>query len=462
MVRSGFTPLPLATLLALALSTGAHAEESPLHAGPMQGYVAERSATLWVQTKRAVAVQVRYWPADQPGQALLTPAVTTEKREDHCLTVLLDELQPGTRYAYELYLEGQNTLRPYPLQFTTRPLWRWRTDPPTVTLLLGSCAYVNQPEVDRPGRPYGGQPEIFTSMAKVKADGMLWLGDNVYFREVDWTTREGLAARYRHDRALPQLQALLAAVPNYAIWDDHDFGPNDSDGTYPLKDEALKLFKRNWPAVHYGVPGTPGVFQQFPIADVEFFMLDDRYHRAPNRMPISPEKRMLGEGQLTWLKQALVSSQATFKVIACGSQVLNEVTPWEAFQPMFPHEQKELIDWIVSQKVEGVVFLSGDRHHTEVLVHTPSGGYPLYEYTSSPLTASAHGLSKDSPEFDNPRRVPGTHIAERNFGTLRVEGSPKDRRMVLEAFRVDGSRVWRQEIPRSKLGWPSDKKGKVY
>lgn len=458
MPRS-FTPTTLFTLLALAAP--ALAGDS-LHAGPMQGYVAERSVALWVQTNRPAKVQYRYWPVETPAKSVLTPVTTTRAELGHCLTSVLDGLTPGVRYGYELYLDGVNVERPYALGFTTRPLWRWRTAPPTVTLLMGSCAYFNEPEVDRPGRGYGGQEEIYESMAKVKADGMLWLGDNVYFREVDWTTKEGLAARYRHDRSHPKLQALLAAMPHYATWDDHDFGPNDSDGTYPLKDEALKLFKRYWPAVTYGMPKTKGVFQQFPIADAEIFMLDDRYHRSPNSLKLDPTKRMLGKGQMKWIKHALAASRSTFKLVAVGSQVLNKLTPWEAWQPMFPQEQKELLDWIVSQRIEGVVFLSGDRHHTELLVEKPSGGYPLYDFTSSPMTASAHGMRKDNPEFKNPLRVPGTFVGERNFGVIQLTGPATDRRLILEARRVDGTRIWRQEIPRSTLGWPRKKKGKLW
>ena len=71
-------------------------------------------------------------------------------------------------------------------------------------------------------------------------------------------------------------------------------------------------------------------------------------------------------------------------------------------------------------------------------------------------------LRKDHVEFDNPRRGPGTLVGERNFGVLTLKGPAKDRRLVLETRRVDGTRLWRQEIPRSTLGWQPKKKGKAY
>jgi alkaline phosphatase D len=62
-------------------------------------------------------------------------------------------------------------------------------------LLSGSCAYINQPEYDLAGKPYGGDYNIFTNMAEQKADIMLWLVDNLYLREPDWNTWSGIIKR---------------------------------------------------------------------------------------------------------------------------------------------------------------------------------------------------------------------------------------------------------------------------
>ena len=456
--------LPLALLIALlALGTvRADEERAPLRSGPMLGYVSLRSATLWVQTTRPASVQLRYWPQADPAQARLTDPVTTRKQDDLCLTLLIDGLKPGTRYDYELYLDGVHVARPYRTDWTTRPLWQWRTSPPDTTLMLGSCSFINEDPYDRPGRPYGGGYEIFQTMAKVKADAMFWLGDNVYLREVDWNTREGIAARYRWNRSREILQALLANQPNYAIWDDHDFGPNDSDKTYPLRGHSLEVFKRYWPAVVYGTPETPGTFQHIALADAEIFLLDDRYHRNSNKLTAGKNKRMLGKRQMKWLKESLLSARATFKLIMNGNQVLNDRTPYESMANLFPQEKKELVDWIVEQRIEGVVFVSGDRHHTELQVHKVPGGYPLYEFTCSPLTSGAHKLPEDHPEFEHPQRVPGTLVGERNYALLKLEGPARDRKVAIEVYRTQGERIWRHEIKRSQLGWTKKKKGKLH
>jgi alkaline phosphatase D len=349
-------------------------------------------------------------------------------------------------------LDGKTVGALAPLSFSTQPLWRWRTQAPDFTAMFGSCLYVNDPPYDRPGTPYGSEHEILLAMAAQKPDLMIWLGDNTYTREVDFDTASGLRYRYRHDRALPELQPLLAAAPHYATWDDHDFGPDDSDGSYPLKDASLATFALYWPAPQYGAPGVPGVFQKVSWSDVDFVLLDDRYHRKPDAWPAGPDRRMIGEAQMQWLKETLVSSGATFKVIALGNQVLNPLSAGEALS-LYPVELTELVDFIRAAKVEGVLFVSGDVHHTELLKVQPPGLYPLYDFTSSPITAGLYALRPTNREFTNPARVPGTLLAEHSFGTLRVEGEKGARRIILSAHDKTGAVKWTQTIERKELSF---------
>ncbi len=435
----------LRTALLLVLAPAPLWAEPPLHAGPMLGYVSLREAAIWVQTSREATVQLRIVPEAQPSHARLTPPLLTREADDFAATVVVAPLEPGTGYRYELYLDGELVERPYPLRFTTLPLWQWRADPPDITVLFGSCAYINEAPYDRPGAPYGGDFHIFETMAATPADLMLWLGDNVYTREVDFDTPRGIAARYRHDRALPQLQRLLAAMPHLAIWDDHDFGPNDSDRSYQLRGASLAVFARYWPAVQLGLPELPGVFQRFSLADVEFFLLDDRYYRTPNRAPREATTTMLGASQLQWLEDALISSRARFKVVALGNQVLNPHTRYEGLVH-FPADYERLLRFIQIARIDGVLFISGDRHHTELIRLQREGMYPLYDFTSSPLTAGPHRMREDDPEKGNPNRVPGTLLEERSFGSLTFEGHGEERRVVLRARAADGTLRWQQTI----------------
>ncbi|MBW7928859.1 MAG: alkaline phosphatase family protein, partial [Fimbriimonadaceae bacterium] len=344
--------LPL--LFVLAWAGSAFAQDHPLlSAGPMNAYAEMTEVGVWVQTKADASVRLRYWPqgAASPAKAA-TQTIQTSAVGDHIAVFTIAGLPFGTKFDYEVEINGQLVPRPYPLRFQTQPLWRWQSEPPEFRVAFGSCAYFNDAPFDRPGRPYGGDHEIFDALAKKQPDLMLWLGDNVYYREADWLTESAMRYRWRHNRAFPGLQPLLGFAQHYATWDDHDYGPNDSDRSFRLKGEALRVFADYFPAVRYGTPETPGTFQRFEWGDVEFFMLDDRYHRTPNRMPVDDERTMLGKAQLQWLKDSLVNSQAVFKVVVCGGQMLNPITHYEGFG-QFEAERKDLFDFLAKANISG-------------------------------------------------------------------------------------------------------------
>ncbi len=436
----------------LLVSVPLFSQTPKLRSGPMVGYSEMTEVLLWVQTTKAAAVQFRYWPLGRPTARTTTASLSTRSDDAFVARATISRLAPGTRYGYELLIDGKVVKRPYPLEFQTQSLWQWRTDPPAFAAAIGSCLYINEKDVDRPGTPYGSDERILTSIASTKPDLMLWLGDNTYYREVDWNTSEGLRYRWTHTRSLPELQPLLGSVHHYYMWDDHDFGPNDADRSYRLRTEALavhKLFAANGT---YGTLETPGTFGRFEWADVEFFLLDDRFHRSPNGSPDGPDKVMFGRPQLQWLKDALINSRAPFKIVANGNQVLNPLSEFEALV-QFRTEYDDLLAFIKSNRIPGVVFLSGDRHMAELIRLDDSTFYPLYDFTSSSLTA---GLSRPrGKEVDNPYRVPGTLVSDaHNFGMLRFSGPRTDRVLTMECRDVDGKVRWTHTIRASELRPP--------
>ena len=282
---------------------------------------------------------------------------------------------------------------------------------------------------------------------------MLWLGDNLYLQQPDFRDPAAMAARYRRQRAFEPLQALLAATTHLAIWDDHDYGPNNGNASYALKGETLKLFQRYWPNPGFGLPDLPGTFGVARYGDLMFFLLDDRYHRSPNGWPDGPDKTMFGKRQLEWLKQALVSAPSNaIKIVAGGSQLWKRAGRFEGWQH-FETERRAFSDWLIAQKIEGVVFLSGDRHYTELLKVERPNAYPLYEFTSSPLTSRPMPWL-DRADRDNPDVVPGTQVARRQFGLIRVTGPGDDRRLSLESYDGAGALLWRHELRASELRFP--------
>ncbi|TAE45876.1 MAG: alkaline phosphatase family protein, partial [Bacteroidetes bacterium] len=247
-----FLSLMAATLLLRAQTTPDTA--SLLLSGPMVGYSEMREVLLWVQTNGPAVVQYEYTSGGDAPR-FRTDAYQTTRENAYTAHVIANQVRPGMRYTYKLFINGKEVKRPYEMSFQTPPLWQWRSDPPAMKIALGSCNYINDEPFDRPGKPYGADYKIFTAIHAQKPDMMLWLGDNTYLREADWYSRTGIIHRYTHSRNVPEMQALLASSANYAIWDDHDYGPNDSDYTYRDKEDALEAFQLFWGNPSYGLPG---------------------------------------------------------------------------------------------------------------------------------------------------------------------------------------------------------------
>lgn len=447
MTRACLCLLALTALAALGVTPVEAAEDNPILAGPMPGHSAMRAASIWLQTRESGQVVLEYWPTADPRAVQRTPPQSVSAQSDHTARFDIGGITPGRTYAYRVLFNGRAAAVPGALQFRTQPLWQHRSEPPDFKVALGSCAFINDPPFDRPGAPWGGRYEIFSAIAAQRPDMMLWLGDNLYFREADYDSPSGMAARYRQARSTPVLQELLRATHHYAIWDDHDYGPNDANQSFVFKEQSLELFKRYWANPGYGLPGAPGIYTQVSFHDVDFFLLDDRYYRSADIAPDGPDKHMLGVQQLAWLKGALLGSRATFKIIANGSQMLNDHNRFESWHH-FPAERADFLHWLHAAGIGGVVFLSGDRHHTELLKIERPGNYPLYELTCSPLTGGVHDMRG---EADKPALVGGTLVGERNFCRLDVSGPRKERLLTVRAFDADGKELWRHEIPVKTL-----------
>lgn len=433
------TSSSLLICLFIALRTFAQVQS-----GPMVGYSEMREVLLWVQTKQAAKVKFMYWEQGNSTQKMSTEEVLTQKDKAFVAKLIADQVQPSKKYDYELWLDGKKMNFSYPLTFQSQTLWQWRTDPPAFKFAFGSCAYVNDAPYDRPSA-YGGDYDIYTAIYQQKPDFMVWGGDNTYLREPDWNTRTGVLYRNTHTRSLPQLQPLLASTHNYAIWDDHDFGPNDSDRSFALKNVTSEAFRLFWGNPNYVFEGA--CTSTFEWGDAQFFMLDDRWFRSPNNR--KDDRTYFGEEQLRWLVDALIGSKATFKFIVTGGQILNTAALFENYAT-YGEERALLLQKIVDAKIPGVIFLTGDRHHTVLHKLNRFGTYPLYDFTVSPLTSGA-GKPADA-EKTTETYVSGTNVEnKRNFGMFEITGPEKDRVLKVTIFDAKGSQQWQREIKASEL-----------
>jgi alkaline phosphatase D len=414
-----------------------------LISGPMIGHVSMRSAQVWAQVDNEADLSVSYWKEGGEESARYSDSKWADSKTAFSGLFELSGLDPGSHYRAVLVANGEaigDTIN-----INTQVLWDYRMDPPAFKTVIGSCTFINDSIYDRPGRGYGGEYEVFESIVSAEPDMMLWLGDNVYLREVDFQSYSGYLYRYTHTRTLPEMQELLKACPNYAIWDDHDYGPNDADASWIHRDWAQEAFKTFWANPSYGAPsGANNIATAFRFNDVEFFLLDNRSQRIHHNNR-TQDIHVLGDEQIDWLIAALNKSKAPFKMVAVGGQFLNTVDRHENMAN-FP-ERQEIIDRIEEEHIHGVVFLTGDRHCTDMSRIELEGGAVIHDLTVSPLTSSAY----DNSDEPNDLRVDGTTVPFRNFAELNFSGPRKNRSLKIVVKDANGVEVWTETLIAKEL-----------
>lgn len=433
MVRKLFFLLPLLLLVREVNARGT------LASAPIQGHTTSYSTQVWLMVRHTDRVELSLkLGSETAGKKTVDVSGVEFWKGFAPLKVEFSNLQPGSEYQLEIALDGQPLEQSYPIR-------THRADQRDYSFMVGSCALylTGPPKMLRPNRN-----GIFQAMTARPTDFMLWLGDNTYLLFGEWEKASRMQEKYTKVRLQSKTNAFLRSRPNYAIWDDHDFGPDNGDASFFNKKATLANFKDFWANPYWGTPETPGIFSHFRHQDSEFFLLDDRYYRVkPNH------ETMLGAGQLQWLKDHLKASTATFKFIAHGSQVTNPVNSYECFR--LYEELEDLLEFIRTERITGVVFLSGDRHFTELLRWKREGMYPLYEFTCSPISSllrKSPGKEGD-PEYNNPNRIDGTLYMDYNFGTVSVDGPEGMRTCTLRSFDDKGDQVWEYTIKASELRW---------
>lgn len=455
--------------------------------GPMPGASAINEVLIWTQTSAPADVHIEYWPKEGDArQPFRSAPIRTSKENAHVAKVRLTEgIQPGQRYSYQVFVNGvaqdryfRNAYRPeekIPMTFQAKPRWRFVPDGEAshsifdFRIAAGSCAYINEDGYDREGgKPYGDAYHIFESIYEKRPDLMIWLGDAVYYRENDFESRSGMIHRWTHDRSIPELSPILANAHHFAIWDDHDYGPNDIGSTYTQKAIAKEVFDLFWGNPSSGLPETPGIFSYFNWGDANFYLLDNRSYLTTSVSKPSAfgrPKRMLGQEQADWLIEHLAWAQsqmthdgqsypARFNIICIGNQVLSEDSNPHHYRN-FPDEWNYLIDRIVEEGIDGVIFLTGDVHHGEVNRMEYVGGgkpgvpgkagkkgesYVFHEITSSPMTAGPwSGPDGNGARLDIFDEADVDRVGQRNFVTLDFKGPLDNRRMEIRYFDSDGN-----------------------
>ncbi len=338
---------------------------------PDGGMPAEMFAVTW-----EVAADEEFKDIVQTGNA------DAEPMWGHSLHVEVSALEPDTWYWYRF------TVGEY-----TSEVGRTRTTPaldasPERLRFATACC---QDYTD-------GYYTAYQALVKEELDLVVFLGDYIYESAAtgpvrshgspEPTTLGEYRVRHALYKADADLQAAHRRCPWAQIWDDHEVENNyvgehsqDDVPTAEWLARRAAAYQAYYEHMPLRLPPPEGadykIYHALRWGDLaDFWLLDTRQYRSDQNCGDEPgmgcegwkdfEGTVLGEAQEAWLEDEMRASGAIWKLITqqivlstvdFGGSLVN-FDQWDGY----PKARQRLLDFIVDEKLENVVVLSGDIH----------------------------------------------------------------------------------------------------
>jgi len=450
--------------------------------GLQSGDISAEGGIVWARVDRPARMIVDYATTEsfKNAQRLVGPAALEDT--DYTARVALSGLPAGQDIFYRVTFENLADLTSLSEPMTGR----FRTAPSAkrdITFVWSG---------DVVGQGWGinteiGGMTIWKEMANLRPDFMIHSGDSIYADGVlksevtlpdgkvwkNITTEEKskvaetlpeYRGNYKYNLMDENLRGFNALVPILAQWDDHETRNNWypqqilDDDRYKIKSLAL-LSANASRAWHEYLPlrldaerpeQVYRVVRYGPSLDV--FMLDQRTYRGANSKNVQtnagPDTAFMGPEQIRWLKQELLASKATWKILA-SDMPISLVVPdgKENFEAIANRdngpakgrelEMADLLRFIKQNGISNTVWLTADVHYTAAHYYDPNKAQfqdfaPFWEFVSGPLNAGTFGPNEldatfgpqlkfaKAPEKDQENLSP---LAEMQFfGHVKIDG----------------------------------------
>lgn len=192
-------------------------------------------------------------------------------------------------------------------------------------------------------------------------------------------------------------EALWRQVPVHWVWDDHDYGPNDSDRTSPSRSASATVYRRYSPHFPLQAGGPDAaIYHSYRIGRCVFIVTDNRSERSPKSDPDDAAKVVLGPVQLAWF-QAQVLAAARDPDVQFIFWI--NTLPWigapdagaDTWQG-YTTQRQAIVDWLAAEGVTRLFILAGDMHACALDDGSGSpGGLPVFHAGPLDQTSSHKG-----------------------------------------------------------------------
>ena len=342
------------------------------------GGVTATAATVNARIAGDDGGQVRLVASSDPSLAspVYSQYATVEAERDGVVSLRVEGLRAATTYYYAVEVDGRrDTLRNG--SFETFP-----EGEASFSIIVSSCART------------GSNGLVYEAMAAENALLYIVPGDFHYENIVSNDALAFLDA-YTAQITSPAQAALYRQTPIAYVWDDHDFGGSNSNGTSAASEAARLTYRNSVP--HYELPageGDAAIYQAFSIGRVRFVMTDTRSMRDLETMA-DGSASLLGEEQREWLKQELLLGSHEYDLVVWVNAV-----PWIAPADGarddwggYAKERSEIAKFIAVNGITNLMMLSGDAH----MLAIDDGANTDYSDTGGAAFPLLHAAATDRP-----------------------------------------------------------------
>ncbi|MFW2335216.1 alkaline phosphatase D family protein [Ilumatobacter sp.] len=337
------------------------------------------------------------------GDEVARSATIDARDADAPVRITIDGLEPATEYRYVFESAGVaddvrvGTVATFP------------DGPASLTLAFGSCARS------------GSNGAVFDTIRASEPDVYVALGD-LHYRNIAEDDPSRFASAYDEVHDSPGQSALFRSVPIAYVWDDHDFGANDSDSSSPSRPAAWQSYREYVPHYELAEPITGSINQAFTIGRVRMIMLDTRSHR------VASEGTLLGDEQLGWLTDELLGARDTHAVTVIVSPTvwIGPEEPGADHWGGYAAERDRIGAFLAEHGIDNVVLVGGDAHMVALDDGSNSGygghdGFPVLQVAALDRRGSIKGGPHSGGEFPGGGQFGLIEVIDDGGDTIEVD-----------------------------------------
>ncbi|MBK8080065.1 MAG: alkaline phosphatase family protein [Saprospiraceae bacterium] len=404
------------------------------------GAVSTERVTMCVQTiaDTRVLIKIKEFATDN---IIFEKTITTEATQKNIVKVLISGLRSNTKYTYTL--SGNNTEVWTEGRFIT-----FSDKAASYKVVFGSC------------QETGSESVIYSQIMKESPLFYLQLGD-LHYENIDDRCQIRFDSAYHKVFSSKAQAALYRNIPLVYMWDDHDFGPNNSDASNPCRTTAIQQYKNYFPHYPMAFDGeTQPISQTFDVGRITYVMADMRSQKIPPSydgcVRLTQGSNFGNETHLTWFFNTLLAAKKKGHVVfwvnsypwinAPGgpNYKCNEKDNWGGY----PEERTRIADFIKANNIP-VCILSGDAH----MVAMDDGSHSDYATGGGAPIRVFHAAAIDRPgSYKGGPYSQGYSWEEGQFGVIEVKDeSIDDICFVWYAVNANGKPVVNQEGKEIRL-----------